>query len=173
MAQQHAPAVGPKVEKQIDRGEAGDERRRAALRIDRVVEFLEHELDARLRKRRAIEVMARAAEADEQRIRADGLAEIEHQLALRAADVELGAVHERRADGERLAQELEQRGVEIGEALPWRLVNTFQRSARRAAVGAPQRLEMRGGPVLTRVDRLLDDALLLRALRHWHGEPVR
>src|SRR5205823_10653801 len=79
------------VKKQIDRGEAGNERCLAALRIDRVVEFLELELDARLRERRAVEIGARAAEADEQRVRAHGLAEIEHQLALRAVDIELGA----------------------------------------------------------------------------------
>src|SRR5439155_20815317 len=143
------------------------------LRIDRVVELLEYELDARLREGGAVEIGARAAEADQQRVRAHGLAEVEHQLALRPIDIELGAIHERRADGERFAQELEQRRVQIHEALPSRLVDAFQWRRRRPAVRPAQRLEMRRRPVLTRVDRLLYDALLLRALQDRHGEPVR
>src|SRR5258708_32287733 len=91
LAKQHTSAVRPTVEEKIDRREAGAERRRAPLRIDRVVEFLERERDAGFGERRAVEIVARAAESDAQRARAHGLANIQHQLALRAADIQLRA----------------------------------------------------------------------------------
>src|ERR1700674_2078914 len=97
---EHAMALRAAVEEKIDRREAGAERRRAALRIDRVVEFLERERDAGFGERRAVEIVARAAEADEQRVRAHGFAKIQHQLAFCAANAEPGAVDQWRADAE-------------------------------------------------------------------------
>src|SRR5260221_5658745 len=134
LAKQHTSAVRPTVEEKIDRGEAGSERLRAALRIGRVVEFLERERDAGFGERRAVEIVARAAQADEQRVRAHGFAKIQHQLALRAADIELGAVDQWRADAEALAQKLEQRLVQVDEPLPALGVKLLQARRRGSEV---------------------------------------
>src|SRR5207244_8990960 len=102
--------------------------------------------------------------------------------ALRALDAELGAAHERRADGEGVAQQVEQLLVEIDEPLPAMLEDTLQVRGigieePGLAVGVAQRGEMAARPraalIEPVVDFLVDDALLLRALDHRHGKPAR
>ena len=62
-------------------------------------------------------------------------ADLEDQLGLRAAHVELGALHERRADAEGVAQQLEHRVVEVDQALPARLEDLLQRGQVEVRVG--------------------------------------
>src|SRR3954466_4868167 len=111
-------------------------------------EILEDELDAGAGEGLAIQVLARAAEADEQSVGADRLAKIEYQLALRATRVELGAIRERGVDAECAAQEMQRRLVEIHQALPVRRIQRAQRFGGGSAIGAAQRLEVRRSPVL-------------------------
>src|SRR3954468_12658232 len=116
------------------------------LAIDGVSELLHLELDARRRKGRTVQVVPRAAQADEKRARAHRLAEVQHQLALRALHAELGALHERRTDVEYVAQEAERVLVEVREPLPFAVedraqVGGIHAEEAGASVRATQRLE--------------------------------
>src|SRR3954471_23923326 len=114
-AEEQIARVGAAIEQQIHCREPGVERRGTALRINRMPELLQLEGDAGARECRAVEISARAAEADEQRAGADGLAGIEHQLALCTRDAEARALHQRRANAVSIAQEGEQGVVQLDE----------------------------------------------------------
>src|SRR3954471_2536935 len=180
--QEKLPSLRPAVEQQVDRRKARDEGPAAGLRIHRMPELLPGDADAGALERLAIEVLARAAHAAEERVGADLLAELEDQLRLRALRAELGAPHERRADAEGVAQHFEQREVEIDQPVPARAEDVLQRRQVEAGeAGFPLRMAARRGldrrtvpgafePV---VELLLEDAFLLRALQDRNGQPAR
>src|SRR5438105_3765728 len=152
LAAEQVARLGAAIEKQIHCREPGVERPRAALRIHRMRELLQLERDAGARECRAVEISARAAEADDQRAGADGLADIEHQLALCAADAEPRALHERRADAIGVSHEGKHGVVQLDEPRPALRVNALEPPCVDAevagrAVSATQRLVMHRRPI--------------------------
>src|ERR1043166_8940233 len=119
-------------------------------------------------------------ERGEQPVGAHRAAKVQDQVCFRALDAELRAARERRADLERFAHEFERRAIEIHQARPAGLEDPAQRGGvglemLRLAVSVPQRGKMVRSPgawILV-IDHLVNDAFLLRALLHRHGEPAR
>src|SRR5437868_15517140 len=91
-----------------------------------MAELLQLERDASTRECGAVEIAARAAEADDQRAGADGLADIEHELALCAADAEPRALHERGGDAVGAAHEGKHGVVQLDEPRPALRVNALK-----------------------------------------------
>ena len=97
------------------------ERLRPALRVHRVLELMVVHLNSVRGKDLCIQIAARAAEAGEQRARAQRLADVQDQVGARAVDRELRAAREARAHAERVAQEIERRLVEVDQPVPARV----------------------------------------------------
>jgi hypothetical protein len=148
-----------------------------------MLEFLPLHADVRGLEGLEVEVAARAAQAaEESAALADVAAEVQQQGRARPLHLHLGAAHDRCADLEGLAQEIEHGEVEVDELVPARLQDLLQPrrvlvEERRLAVGVLERLEVRRAPgavaALGVVHHLLEDGLLLADLHHRHGEPLR
>src|SRR6185503_1275587 len=98
-AQQRAAARAA-IEQEVQRGQALDERRLAALLVLGLLELLPQHAHVRGAEGREVEIVARAAHAAEERARADALAHVQQQLGALALHAELGAAHHRRRDAE-------------------------------------------------------------------------